>query len=229
MKVTKHNVELEVDDTTVNGGFWKGAYCGNWEDSTFHVFDEFADETKVVLDIGAWIGPTVLYNAKKFKHVVAVEADKLSVQELQANVKLNGLDDKVTVVPKAVYHELTTVRFGKNMFMNGARDNDSTSQIQKGDGGYEVETVTLDELVKSIDGSLGLIKVDIEGGEEFILEQLLKYHLEHRVPMHISFHYSWWSDKSRLAGLVPLFQQANVSNIVQRVAADPFCSVVLRG
>ena len=44
--------------------------------------------------------------------------------------------------------------------------------------------------------TVSLIKVDIEGGEEHILDQLYAIHSEHKIPMYVSFHHTWWSDKN---------------------------------
>jgi hypothetical protein len=40
-----------------------------------------------------------------------------------------------------------------------------------------------------------LIKVDIEGGEEYILNDLHELYNVYHIPLYISFHYSWWQNK----------------------------------
>lgn len=84
--------------------------------------------------------------------------------------------------------------------MNNPRYDDSTSQIHlEGNGEETIETITVKDLISryNIDiNNISLIKVNIEGGEEYILDELLEIHYEYKVPMFISFHYAWWNNKS---------------------------------
>lgn len=196
--VTKNNQTFSVLNT-VNKHFW--AIYHNWENETFTVLDRFSDKSKTVIDIGSWIGPTVLYNSQRYKQVVAVEADRLSLEELKANIKINNIKN-VKIVPNAIYNKQTTVYFGKNLVLKNSRENDSTSQIHLSSSdknAYPVQTTTLTELFKHIDPSdIALVKVDIEGSEEYILEDLLLYNKLYKLPMFISFHYTWWNNKEKL-------------------------------
>ena len=114
-----------------------------------------------------------------------------------------------------------SVNFGKNTFLAGSQLNDSTSHIQDpSNSTFEVKSICLSALFSSynIDGKdVALIKVDIEGGEEFILDDL--FNLK-GIPLLISFHYSWWKNKNldRFTGLTV----AHKSQIVQ----NPFTSIV---
>ena len=59
-----------------------------------------------------------------------------------------------------------------------------------------------DTLIHKIDNNninpseISLIKVDIKGGEEFILNDLYYIHKKYSIPLYISFHYDWWKDKN---------------------------------
>jgi FkbM family methyltransferase len=229
LSVTKRAVQFKVVATDKNSRFWTQHYP-NWEIDTFNVFDRYANPHTIVVDIGAWIGPTVLYNASNFERVIAVEADRLSIAELEANIAANKLQERVTVVKKAIYSEITTVHFGVNQFLPNSGENESTSQIQTGTGGYPVPTITVAALLEGIDPStIGLIKVDIEGSEEAIMEDLLHYHLDHHVPLYLSFHYDWWRDKAKLQALAPLFQRTNITETaIDLVQRQPFCSLLFR-
>jgi FkbM family methyltransferase len=224
--VHKNKIQFNVT-LTENRSFWINHYP-SWEPETFEIFDRFADPNKLLVDIGTWIGPTLLYGSQRFHHVFGVEADQQSFKEVNRNVMINNIEN-VTLYPYAIYNQLTTVHFGKNKFRSDALANDSTSQIQEqGSLTYEVTTITLDKLLVNVKPeTIGLIKVDIEGGEESILEELLQFHLIHKVPIYVSFHYSWWNNKNKLNTLTALFDQTNVANIVQTVRNSPFCSILL--
>jgi FkbM family methyltransferase len=228
LKVEKRAEEFNVFISSENRTFWLNSYF-NWEPETFDIFDKFADRSKIIVDIGAWIGPTVLYASRKYREVIGLEADQGSFKEITRNISLNKMCN-VKLLPYALFNQMTTVHFGKNKFRLGAQENDSTSQIQeKGIGTtYEVKTITLERLLLGKESKdIALIKVDIEGGEEFVIEDLFNYHLKYGVPLFVSFHYDWWSNKDRLDGYRPLFDRTNVKGIVDTIRSSPFCSILI--
>ena len=190
---------------------------------------------KNILDIGAWIGTTVLYQADKFKQVFCVEADSEALKELRSNVNLNELTNIVIIVPKALYKTTGTVRFGPNTQF-GDELNLSTSQIKQEDasGANEVqsdvvESICLFDLIQEykID-NLALIKCDIEGGEEAIMEDLLNYCLKEKVCCYLSFHYDWWSDRNieRFDSLFSRFKsplvEGSVCSLIKKAPFESF-------
>lgn len=172
----------------------------NWETETFDYFDMYPDINKVFIELGGWIGSTCAYASRKSKHVYVVEADINSFNDLSNNLKIN-CDENYTIINKAIYNiDDIDIKFGKNMFINNSRLNDSTSQIiyDESKDGNTIKTMTLQRIINdnNIDPkNISLIKVDIEGGEENILEDLYDIHKKFDVPLYISFHYGWWKNK----------------------------------
>lgn len=81
--------------------------------------------------------------------------------------------------------------------------NDSTSQIYDNDElsnhCYLINTITVENIIddNNIDpNEISLIKVDIEGGEEYILNDLYNIHKKYNIPLYVSFHYEWWKNKN---------------------------------
>ncbi len=97
----------------------------------------------IVLDLGANIGAFSLRAAKKCKHVYAVEP--LYTEELNANIALNNLRDKITVIPYGV----------------GRGDK---IPIRYQDREKIIQTYPLSEILK-ITGRISFLKCDIEGAE----------------------------------------------------------------
>ena len=196
LHVEKNHVSFKVALHEKDRKFWTENY-GNWEDETFRVFDKWVKPNSIVLDIGAWIGTTALYCAKLgAKQVIAVEADTESVQVFRENVGLNKLDDVVKIVDKAIYKDDQGVWFGENLFRPNTM-NESVSQIVSQDSPkykYHSDSITFAQLVSGIENprDISLVKMDIEGGEEFILQEVLQWCYENRVPAFISFHLAWW-------------------------------------
>lgn len=235
-KINKLDKSFYVEmDGSSRDNFWINHYPG-WEPETFQIFNKYIkkDKTDVqrsfttVLDIGAWIGPTVLYSSLLGANIIAVEADRDSAITLKNNIGLNSFNN-IKVIEKAIYKNNQGVYFGENLFRDDGL-NASTSQIVTEDSKkekYLVPSVTFSELVENIEPSnISLIKLDIEGGEEHILEEILNFCLKYSVPAYISFHLSWWSDEgqrnfSKYDDLFSKFGH-NVNEIIR----NPFGSLV---
>lgn len=212
----------EVDS---NYSFWKDIYA-TWEQETFDIFDRYLDKNKTFIDIGGWIGTTCMYGSRKSKNVVVVEADKYSAQDLLQNCKINC--HNVTVVERAIFNKDDMIMyFGKNKYRTSSNLNDSTSQIYDSsdphnESVYPVTTITIQALLTTYKialESVSLIKVDIEGGEEYILNDLLELKKQYAVPMYISFHYTWWKNPDLRR--FPLTEEQ-----IQQITMYPFTSIL---
>src|SRR5690242_4631503 len=112
----KRDTSFLVQSGDGNENFWYITYP-EWENETFDVFARHCRKDACMLDFGTWIGPTVLYNANKCKHIYGVEADRKSIQSIQNNIAVNRFEN-ITIVPKAIFNETGRVNFGKNTFLS---------------------------------------------------------------------------------------------------------------
>ena len=226
-KINKNNeiFFLNKDKNDPNLSFWLNIFH-NWENETFQIFDQYLDKNKVFIDIGGWIATTCMYGGRKSKHVYVVEADNYSFSYLTSNCKLNNKN--VTCINNAVYNESNLeLFFGKNIFLQGSKLNDSTSQLYTNDNStnecYKIKTIRIHDIIDQYQinhNEISLIKVDIEGGEEYILNDLFDIYNSYRIPMYISFHYSWWKNKD-------LDRFTFLSNIhKQSITNNPFISLI---
>lgn len=199
-KIYKHDefFLIKKDELDRNINFWKDVFP-IWEEETFNIFDKFLDKNKVFIDIGGWIGTTCMYGGRKSKEVFVVEADTESFSYLTKNCKANN--NNITCINKAIYNQSDIdISFGKNKFLQNSSLNDSTSQIYTENSAdcYTIQCIRAKDLIKrcNIDiTNISLIKVDIEGGEEHILNDLYELYNVYHISMYISFHYSWWQNK----------------------------------
>lgn len=216
-----------------------------WEPETFDTFNGVKDTTTTALDIGAWIGPTTVWLSKHFKSVISIEADPIAYKALAANIVTSDCNN-VTLINQPIYARKDNVVFGVNQFdpfLASEGLGASTSQIKPTPTNLTDSTrptVTLECLKKYSDyDNISFVKVDIEGGEEHILEQLLVLSNEKKWKLYISFHYSWWKEKN-IERIEPLLSQAktikptsinqnNVSSeeIISFIIQNPFCSVYI--
>jgi len=215
---SKNNEKFLIDKSiSENLDFWKNIYP-TWENDTFTIFDKYLSRDKIFIDIGAWIGTTSMYGSRKSKHVYSVEADNLSIKDLSLNLSNNCINNNYTVINKAIFNkDNVSLNFGKNMFMYGSKMNDSTSQIHKDESSgpsIKVKTITIDSIINKYNinpNDISLIKVDIEGGEEDLLNDLYNLNNKHKIPIYISIHYKWW--KNNDLNRFPFLNQDHKNNI----------------
>ncbi len=164
--------------------FWNEVSTNEWEPSTFRIFDKYLSKNHSYLDIGAWIGPTVLYGSQLAKHCYAIEPDPIAYKQLTSNIKLNPhLSSKVTALNRALGSHCGPVKLGRASFVGG--DSKSSLLLQK--NSWTVEAITLQKLMENI-VDCNFIKMDIEGGEALVLPTMAEY-LQHTKPtLFLSLH-----------------------------------------
>lgn len=147
-----------MQEITVNGksfrveargheDFWSQVNSGAWEPSTYKTFDEHIDDKTLMLDIGAWIGPTALYAAQLAQKCVAFEPDPIAFERLQANAALNSpasWSGNLVVLNKAVGTKAGTIPFGSR---KGGGDSTSSVLFADGPTSWLVEAVTLQSVL----------------------------------------------------------------------------------
>lgn len=212
----------------------------NWENDTFAVFEQVKNKDGIALDIGAWLGTTSIWLSNNFAYVVAVEPDSESIMHLKKNLDASSCKN-VRVCEKAITHHGKPVIFGPRVSMfHGDKLNGSMSFVkEKSDSkiDYEVSSSTIadiyEEYIKSDvmlkNKEIAFIKCDIEGGEEMILEDVLKFALKHKCKAWISFHAAWWSHK-KIEQFADLFKEFKadvpLNDVVAFIQKYPFESVL---
>jgi len=174
------------------------------------------------IDIGGWNGCTSLYVAQKSRKVISIEADQLALKEFKNNIKINK-QNNIYIIEKAIFRiSNSIINFGRNSADSNSKWGDSTSQIHdsihyKDD--ISIITISLEDIL-NIQGEpdkISLIKIDIEGGEEYILQQILDFDYVNR---YVSFHYDWWKNKN-LDRFIKLTNEQK-----DQIRRDPFCSLL---
>lgn len=167
--------------------FWNQFQNQLWETETLSILRRFLNQRSVYYDIGAWIGPTVLYAAKLSGTVFAFEPDPVAYAFLLENVTNNELTN-VRTFNLAV----AATEGAEPIHSFGTRLGDSMSSLlpgARGSSGWPVTTVTIDTLLTHLSCTApDFVKIDIEGGE-FELVPTLRSHLERWRPvLYLSIH-----------------------------------------
>ena len=202
MQTGKFHHTFFVSDSHRENNFFRDGYA-NWENDTFHILEYYKNHRKgVYIDIGAWIGPTVLYAANIYNQVIAIEPDTVAIKILKDNINLNNYNN-ITLIEKGLSDNDGKAMFGGNgdlgnsmssliiaeknyELIKGFQENFDHSTI------IEIDTITIDTLIKeqNIDpGDISLIKMDIEGGEIIVVPHLINFLQQHKPVFYISLHY----------------------------------------
>ncbi len=188
IKIIKKNTEFFIDDDTIHKEWFTERYK-TWEPQTFKVLDKLIIPEKSFIDVGAHIGLVLLYTASKVKKTLGIECDHVAFDSLKKNVKCNKFHEKVSLEYAALYGE------NKEIFIGGGErkaewggsgiaitnSNDPRSK--------KINGITIDSLIKKYTiNDCGLIKIDIEGGEAFIMESMSNFFQTQKSNMYISIH-----------------------------------------
>lgn len=110
------------------------------------------------VDVGANIGLYTVFAADLGAEVVAVEPDPVNAGRIRENLAVNGLD--AVVVEKAMDSKPGTVVMTADL-------NERNHLLPDGADGRTVEATTLDAL---LGGRTAMVKIDVEGAEEAVLQ-----------------------------------------------------------
>ncbi len=190
MKVQLREFEFEVHG---DEQFWNGV--SSWEPETFDIVKRYADGQKSFIDIGAWNGVISLYASHLFNNVLAIEPDIIGFDKLIKNIDSNPCWN-VTCRNVALSNKNGTA------VLNQSNPGDSMSSLIPRENmvfettGFQgVETKTFETIIQETKVPVGLIKMDIEGGETIVIPDMVNYLKDHKTPIYISFHPFWFDQE----------------------------------
>lgn len=181
--------------------FWTRVDTGRWEPRTYHIFDEFISAETLFLDIGAWIGSTVLYAAQKAQRAVAFEPDPIAFSTLKANLEANSVNpwvERVEIVNKAVNAD------GADLVLGNRRDGgDSMSSVlfEESSTRWTVKGAAIAEVIENYSqpNQPVFLKIDIEGGEYSLIPAMRDILADPRVTAVVSMHPGFLRESYRAA------------------------------
>lgn len=192
-RVTVDRIEVQVSDHK----FWT-RFVDSWEPQTEKIYRQFVRPGGLVLDIGAWIGPTVVYAlACQASAVVALEPNPDSFSALsQISKQVSQYGCFVTTLNLAIGDQDEEVSMG---LPNGVVD---TSQSGWTGQDFTVQSTTLSTLIESQNiNNPDLVKIDIEGSEARIGKSLSSLAPQCQV-VHLSIHVPCFPPDSDIDALI---------------------------
>ncbi|WP_299659752.1 FkbM family methyltransferase [uncultured Ruegeria sp.] len=181
--------------------FWRKVSEGKWEPDTFALLDKYLTPDSDYLDIGAWIGPTVLYGATKARHVWCFEPDPTAFRHLAWNLDLNEINN-VSAFGVALSDQFGVARMAS---VRGEPGDSTSSLLHDGTHGSDALTIAWDQFEAVNDLSrVSLVKMDIEGAEFFVLPTLLQWLKKCRPTLYLSLHAPLLAAQDRHSSLTEL-------------------------
>lgn len=186
---------FETPDKCWNPPYWEQVRDGLWEPQTYDIFDRFLTPEMTYIDLGAWIGPTIMYAATMVNRSLAIEPDPVAFSILEQHIKENNLI--VELHNHAITNYTGTLTLGSNSL------GFSTTRVNPSGGGrqpawnetFTVNCSTLADFVSSnkINNPL-FIKMDIEGSEENVLTDF-EFFEKYKPILYVSLHPFWWKNE----------------------------------
>lgn len=143
-------------DVTIMKSYINGVVWPQHEIDVIAAFFKGHRQQGTFYDIGANIGMVSIPIAQLGVKVISFEPDHLNRGLLRANLARNCPDAIVTIDPRAVWRETTSLRFARSNYNSGDHHVDRQGEI-------EVPAVALDDL--TIPAGPLAIKIDAQGAE----------------------------------------------------------------
>lgn len=202
--ITINNINYQITNAKRFGEFWIHVNNGKWESSTINVITKNLKSNDIYIDIGAWIGPTVLAAASTGCTVHAYEPDPIAFAELSANMEANEINS-ITLNNVALFDRNGEMSFGSG---RGDTLGDSISSLMNGQGGIKVPVRDIaNESTESFFKRCKLLKIDVEGAEYVIMPRMASYLTEHKPNLLLSIHGMKTAGYRGFAGFLKMMRQ----------------------
>lgn len=198
LDVAMGGATIHVSSAPQHDWFWDEVSRGQWEPNTIRILSDQIGPDTLYIDVGTWIGPTVLLGATRARRVVGVEPDAVAMAALLQNLSLNPeLKQRVALHNHALAAQdgpltMWSQDFGNSMTTSvPGRGANSMTFLAMGVSKF------LDMVIK--DEPHVFIKVDVESGE-YTLVPALCAELRRRgikADLYVSFHASIMIDEQR--------------------------------
>ena len=202
MLITKNNISFNIKGSYSEKWFSHNTFQ-LWEQNTFHILDYYQKQNGTYIDIGSWIGPTVMYASQLFDRVIAIEPDKLAYKRLVENLSVNNFNN-ITLIDKCLSDKNETILFGGNGKWGNSESTMLVSNPEYSSWGGRwtkeerekniklVETIDFNTLINEYNiniENVKFIKMDIEGGEMIVIPCMKDILQRYKPTLYLSLHF----------------------------------------
>jgi len=170
--------------------FWKQYSQEAWEPETLEIYKKYINPETTYIDLGAWLGVTLMYaHALGCTKLYGVEANPESFELLQEHCIMNGIEAHLDNI--CICNENKLVDFGADINYTSTSSASSMRGTQ-----FRVQGIKAEEYFKQFNNIKGLfIKIDIEGAEEIILDDLINFLKYNKALVYLSIHIPFLQSK----------------------------------
>ena len=151
-------------------GISKAIYCEKYSEVDHtNIFSNKLKDKKKILDLGANMGYYMLLEAAdsdQASKIICIEPDQRNINLLKENIKINSLDERVTVVKAAVSGEVGSVSLNISGASNLNKIGENNSHVNK--DSILVNSTSLNSIYEKF-GYFDTLRMDVEGAESVIL------------------------------------------------------------
>ena len=203
MNIERFDINFKVSDSELNKMFWEN-YYSQWEEGTYDFLFKHFDKEKTFLDIGAWVGPISIVASFHSKNIIAFEPDHIAYAEFLENIKLNNIDN-IKVLMNAVSTK-DVITLGCPVLGQSGTSEAFT------ENSFEAKCITVKQIFDRYnlsEDNVSVIKIDIEGHEETLLQD--EFLIGLNIPMHISIHPFLAKDRDAFfSAISPFFERRGI-------------------
>lgn len=222
-------------------GFWHLVNTGKWEPHIFELLKKYLSPNNTYIDVGSWIGPTLLYAAKYARKAYGIEPDSKAFDQLEKNILLNPqLMHKIELLKGALWGAEVVKKLGVGLYGKTLGDSASSLIHQQMAEEEAVQCITFNAFIKRFKiADCNFIKIDTEGSEVSILGSMGQFIREKKPHLYVSFHCGYYSkynmDIQHLVDTLKPYPHAMVvgatnHNYGQNISLDYFLkNIVPRG
>jgi len=180
----KNSSDIEIDLGNDNGD----VYAVFFEE----VYDFLPVNNEIVIDIGANIGDSSIYFARKgAKKVIAIEPLPQNFQLAKKNIELNNFTDKIEL-------RLSGCSDNQGFLIVDENKDGAGSNLEKSTNGTKIPLITLSDLISKYEISTAVLKLDCEGCEYDSILTADKSTLSKFTHIQIEYHYGYKNLKNKL-------------------------------
>lgn len=164
IKLPRSKVCMHLRKRTVDIGIWEEVFIYGGYD-----LNDSMEDPNFIIDAGAHIGLTSIYFSLQYPraHIISIEPDEINFDLLLKNTSHNK---NIKAINAAVWST-----GGQATFNRGDSSVSGTCSVNSVEG-VRVKTLCVDDLIKMCsNGSIDLLKLDVEGAEKEIFEDSEKW------------------------------------------------------
>lgn len=203
IKENKNTTYVDVNTThfkVVNHWFWNRFKKETWEPETYNIMRKYLRKDKSCIDIGTWVGPTIMYAAEiGAEKIYGIEANPLTYAMLDQNRKLNEqISSRLNL-----FNLCISDKDGELIDFGGKRGADTSSASSIRGNQWKIPSTTICSWIKKYEvENFNFIKIDIEGAEKFIEKDLVNLAETQDLAILFSLHPPFWEDKDEVAQII---------------------------